>query len=331
MSKVAILGTGAWATALAQVLADNGHTPIMYGIDVKQIEDINGNHRNAAFFPDISIHFSISATSSLPQAVAGAFAVVLCVPSGAMESVSKQLNSVLTKRVTLVNATKGFTDANERMSTIIKANIDADKRYPLVSLIGPSHAEEVILRHLTAISATSRRPSRAHIVAKLFATPYFRVYIQKDEVGAEIGVAMKNAIAIASGILEGLGLGDNARAALVTRGLAEMTAFGRHFGGKLKTYLGLTGLGDLIVTCYSFHSRNFKAGLTIGKADDAAAFLATNKTTVEGIRAAKTIHELAHKHHIEVPIVDSVYAVLYEGARPSAMILKMMARPLKEE
>jgi glycerol-3-phosphate dehydrogenase (NAD(P)+) len=149
--------------------------------------------------------------------------------------------------------------------------------------------------------------------------------------GAEIGVAFKNAIAIASGIADGLGLGDNARAALMTRGLKEMVRFGTFFGAKEKTYLGLTGLGDLAVTCYSIHSRNFKAGLQIGKANSAEQFLATNKTTVEGVRAVKTVYELATLNHISIPLVTSVYRVLYEGKRPSEMLEEMMSRPLTSE
>jgi len=329
--RIAIIGSGAWATALAQVLVDNGHRVIIYGVEASQVADINHNHRNSAYFKDITISEKIVATSDLSAALKQARAVVLAVPSVAMESVIKQVNELLTRKVILINVSKGFGSHNERMSEVIKAGIDETKRFPLVSLIGPSHAEEVILRHLTVLSATSLSRAYARKVAQMFSCDYFRVYIQTDEIGAEIGVAMKNAIAIASGIIEGLGLGDNARAALVTRGLAEMTAFGRHYGGKLKTYLGLTGLGDLIVTCYSFHSRNFKAGLAIGKDDSAASFLATNKTTVEGIRSAKTVYELAKTAHIQVPIVTAVYRVLYQGARPSDMVAEMMARPLKEE
>ncbi len=329
--NITILGTGAWATALAQVLVDNGHAVWLYGIDAAQVADINEAHRNQAFFGQQPLDERIQATLDLATALSQAETVVLAVPTGAMEKLCREVNRQLTRRVTVVNVAKGFTDDNRRMSEVIKATIDEKKRYPLVSLIGPSHAEEVILRHLTAITATSRSKTRARRVAELFSNKYFRVYIQTDEVGAEIGVAMKNAIAIASGIIEGLGLGDNARAALVTRGLAEMTAFGRRYGGRLKTYLGLTGLGDLIVTCYSFHSRNFKAGLQIGRDDDATSFLATNKTTVEGIRAAKTIHELGQKHHLETPIVEAVYRVLYQGAKPSEMVAFMMLRPLKHE
>jgi glycerol-3-phosphate dehydrogenase (NAD(P)+) len=304
---------------------------MIYGVETSQVDDINRNHRNSAYFKDIIINQKIQATSDLALALSKAKAIVLAVPSVAMESVVKQINALLTRKVMLINVSKGFGSHNQRMSDVIRGGIDETKRFPLVSLIGPSHAEEVILRHLTVLSATSISRAYARKVAQMFSCDYFRVYIQTDEIGAEIGVAMKNAIAIASGIIEGLGLGDNARAALVTRGLAEMTSFGRHYGGKLKTYLGLTGLGDLIVTCYSFHSRNFKAGLAIGKDDSAASFLATNKTTVEGIRSAKTVYELAKQANIQVPIVTSVYRVLYQGARPSDMVAEMMARPLKEE
>ncbi|HOJ44522.1 MAG TPA: NAD(P)H-dependent glycerol-3-phosphate dehydrogenase [Bacilli bacterium] len=329
--RIAIIGSGAWATALAQVLVDNGHRVMIYGVETSQVDDISLNHRNSAYFKEIVINQKIQATTDLALALSKAKAIVLAVPSVAMESVVKQINALLTRKVMLINVSKGFGSHNQRMSDVIRDGIDETKRFPLVSLIGPSHAEEVILRHLTVLSATSISRAYARKVAQMFSCDYFRVYIQTDEIGAEIGVAMKNAIAIASGIIEGLGLGDNARAALVTRGLAEMTSFGRHYGGKLKTYLGLTGLGDLIVTCYSFHSRNFKAGLAIGKDDSAASFLATNKTTVEGIRSAKTVYELAKQANIQVPIVTSVYRVLYQGARPSDMVAEMMARPLKEE
>ncbi len=329
--RISLIGSGAWATALAQVLSDNGHKVLVYGVELAQITDINKHHLNRAYFGETPIHKNIKATQYLDQALAFSRCLILGVPTSAMEAVCTTINSKLTKKITIINAAKGFSNQNERMSTIINRTIDATKHFPLVSLIGPSHAEEVILRHLTLITATSKSTARARYVAKLFANNYFRVYIQTDEIGAEIGVAMKNAIAIASGIIEGLGLGDNARAALVTRGLAEMTLVGRYFGGKLKTYLGLTGLGDLIVTCYSYHSRNFNSGLQIGKADSATDFLMTNKTTVEGIRAAKTIYELAQLHHLEIPIVTAVYRVLYEGATPSEMINLMMSRPLKQE
>jgi glycerol-3-phosphate dehydrogenase (NAD(P)+) len=331
--KVAIIGTGAWGTALAQVLVDSGHNVLIYGKEITQIDDININHRNKAYFPgDISLDNKIKATNSLSAALEGRRFVVLSVPTVAQRSVMEQIKPLLKRKVTFINTSKGFDSGNnKRMSEVIREVIPEEFRFPIVSLIGPSHAEEVIIRHLTLVTATSLSKPRAGIVAKLFANKYFRVYIQSDEIGAEIGVAMKNAIAIASGVLEGLGLGDNARAALVTRGLAEMVIFGKHFGGQTKTYLGLTGLGDLIVTCYSFHSRNFMAGFQIGKDNSAVNFLANNKATVEGVRTAKTIYEMASSQGLNLPIVEAVYNVLYEGAKPSEMVTLMMNRPLKEE
>ena len=200
-----------------------------------------------------------------------------------------------------------------------------------MSLIGPSHAEEVVIRLLTVVTATSLEFDNAVLVQELFSNEYFRVYTQTDEIGAELGVAYKNAIAIASGVLAGLGYGDNARAALITRGLAEMVRFGLHYGAKLETYLGLTGLGDLIVTCNSVHSRNFQAGFEIGKANDAKIFLETNKKTVEGIRTAKILHQLSLKNGLELPIVNGIYKVLYENALPSEIVKMLMLRPLRSE
>lgn len=331
--KIAILGTGAWATALGQVLADNGHRPLLWGIDPLQVDDLNVRHQNTTYFgSEVQVHPLVKASTHLEDVLANQKLILISVPSHVMRDVLVKIVPLLTQPVIIINTTKGFDPStNKRMSELIREVIPEDKLRGVVSLIGPSHAEEVVLRHLTLISATSKKKSHAMKIAKLFSNKYFRVYFQKDEIGAEIGVAFKNAIAIASGIAEGLGLGDNARAALITRGLKEMVRFGTFFGGKEKTYLGLTGLGDLAVTCYSFHSRNFKAGLQIGKSNSAAEFLATNKTTVEGVKAAKTVYELATANQISIPLVTSVYRVLYEGKRPSDMLEEMMSRPLTTE
>lgn len=331
--KIAILGTGAWATALGQVLADNGHRPFLWGINEMQVQDLNDHHQNTQYFgSDIKVHPLVQASSNLAEVLSGKKIILISVPSHVMRDVLIKIVPLLTEPVIIVNTTKGFDPStNKRMSELIREVIPADKLKGVVSLIGPSHAEEVVIRHLTLITATSKKKSQAMKIAKLFSNKYFRVYFQKDEIGAEIGVAFKNAIAIASGIAEGLNLGDNARAALITRGLKEMVRFGTFFGGKEKTYLGLTGLGDLAVTCYSFHSRNFKAGLEIGKANSAEQFLATNKTTVEGVKAVKTVYELATANQISIPLVTSVYRVLYEGKRPSEMLDEMMSRPLTSE
>ena len=184
---------------------------------------------------------------------------------------------------------------------------------------------------LTTICAVSLRHEDAVVIQELFSNDYFRVYTGSDEIGSEVGVALKNAIAVASGVLSGLGYGDNTRAALMTRGLAEMIRFGTAMGGKPETFMGLTGIGDLIVTCSSRHSRNFQAGYEIGKANDAQAFWKYNKKTVEGVRTAKVVYELAQQMHIDMPITSEIYKVLYENKDPKQSARDLMLRDLKPE
>ncbi len=331
--KVTIFGTGTWGTGLAQVLSDNGHHVLMYGIELNQVDDINNFHRNSFFFGDeVILHENIKATLSLKEAIDYSDIFLLSVPSVAMRGLLDEISKQLKKKVLVINTAKGFdTEKEERLSDLIREEIPAKYLKGVVSLIGPSHAEEVVIRLLTVVTATSLDVKLASEVQALFSNEYFRVYTQTDEVGAELGVAYKNAIAIASGILAGLGYGDNARAALITRGLAEMVRFGTFYGAKLETYLGLTGLGDLIVTCNSAHSRNFQAGFAIGKANDAKEFLKNNKKTVEGIRTTKIIHLLSVQKGLELPIVSGIYRVLYEDELPSEVVKNLMLRPLKSE
>ncbi len=331
--KVTIFGSGTWGSALAQVLGDNGHKSLIYGINQAQVDDINNNHQNTFFFgPEVMLSPLIKATTNLAEAVAYSDIFLLSVPSVAIRGLLDQIVKLLDKKVLIINTAKGFdTEKEERLSILIREEIPSAYLKGVVSLVGPSHAEEVIIRLLTVISATSSDEDSALIVQELFSNEYFRVYTQEDEVGAELGVSYKNAIAIASGILAGLGYGDNARAALITRGLAEMVRFGTYFGAKLQTYLGLTGLGDLIVTCNSLHSRNFQAGFVIGQENDAARFLKDNTKTVEGIRTTKIIYDLSLKHKLDLPIVKGIYKVLYEKSVPSEIVKKLMLRPLKSE
>lgn len=328
--KTAVIGTGSWGTALAQVLADNGQEVIMYGIDAAQIRDINENHRNSAFF-DTEISHMLRAVDDL-NCVRDCDIVLLAVPTAAIESTVRKVDALLDHPVIIINVAKGFhPESHKRLSEVIRENIRRENFKAVVSLIGPSHAEEVILRLLTAVNAVSVDESCARTVQELFSNHYFRVYTNTDEIGAEVGVALKNVMAIASGILRGIGQGDNARAALMTRGLAEMSRFGMMCGGKLSTFLGLDGVGDLIVTCTSDHSRNNMAGYAIGKANGAAEFLRTNTKTVEGIPACKVVYEEAVKKGISMPITEQVYKILYEGKNPTEAISELMARDLKAE
>lgn len=333
MSNIAVIGSGTWGTALAQVADDNGHHVIIYGHNPNQVNDINNNHKNSFYFgDDIILSPSITATTDLAYAIKDADIILMAVPSAALRSVLTEINGLLDHPAIFINTAKGFdTEKNQRLSFVFKGVVDPDKLKGFVSLIGPSHAEEVIVRDTTCICAVSLDEEASKFIAKTFSNTYFRVYLNNDEVGSEIGVAMKNAIALASGILEGLGFGDNARAALCTRGLAEIVRFGVSQGGKPETYLGLTGLGDLVVTCYSFHSRNFSAGLQIGKDDGAKHFMETNTKTVEGIRTVKVIFEMALAAGVELPIINALYAVLYGGTKPSELVTTLMSRPLKKE
>lgn len=329
--KTVVIGSGSWGTGLAQALADKQEDVIIYGLDETEINDINEHHKNSKFFPDVDLNPQLRATTDI-QVVKDADVVVLSVPSIAIESVCHQIAPIVEKKVIIINTSKGFhPKSNDRMSNVIRDAMPADKLSSVVSLIGPSHAEEVVIRMLTTICAVSQNEEDAKKIQHLFSNDYLRVYRGNDEVGSEIGVAVKNAIALASGMLAGLGYGDNTRAALITRGLAEMIRFGTALGGRPETFMGLTGMGDLIVTCTSVHSRNFQAGFEIGKAGSAQIFWDTNTKTVEGVRTAKIVHEIASEKGIDMPIVNEIYRVLYEGKSPVQSAKDLMLRDLKPE
>lgn len=328
--KVSVIGSGSWGTALAQVLADNKVEVLIYGQNIEEVNDINTNHKNTRYF-DTIINTDIKGTTDINK-INDSDIVLLAVPTGTVETVCNQIKNIVNKQIIVINVAKGFHPVtHERMSEVIKRVIPPNILKAVVSLIGPSHAEEVIIRLLTTLNAVSDNEEAAILVQELFSNNYFRVYRNYDVIGAEIGVAIKNIMAIASGILSGIGQGDNARAALMTRGLAEMTRYAVHFGGKTETFLGLDGVGDLIVTCTSIHSRNFQAGYTIGKNNNAKEFMETNKSTVEGIKACKVIYEESIKNNISMPITEQVYNILYEYKNPKDSIETLMRRDLKEE
>ena len=334
MNKIAILGTGSWATGLARVLNDNGHTVMLYGIDQGEIDDINIRHCNYKYFKDVHIEESIVASSSLEETLLDAQYLLITIPTQFVRETLEKVKPLLKQKITIINAAKGFDmNTNMRMSDTIRSVFDETQIHPVVSLIGPSHAEEVVERILTAVCAVSLDEETAKDVQKLFSNHYFRVYTTTDEIGAEYGAAYKNVIAVASGIIAGLGYGDNSRAALITRGLNEMSLYGIAKGGKRDTFFGLTGIGDLIVTCSSLHSRNFQAGFDIGESNRALDFMAHNTKTCEGVRTCKVIYEDVQKNHysIETPIVDAVYRVLYENAVPQDVVVSLMSRDLKSE
>ena len=330
--KVTVYGTGSWGTALAQVLADNGHDVLMYGVDPFEINDINDNHRNSRYFEQLPISEKLRATDDIRLATEGAGAVIIAVPTKFIRSALQKGAPYIGENALIINAAKGFDwEKNCRITDTMREVLAERPHRTVASIIGPSHAEEVIQRMLTCVCAVSLDIDVANEVRALFSNNYMRLYSNTDEVGAEYGAAVKNVIAIASGILVGQGYGDNAKAALVDRGLLEMARYGTSKGGKPETYYGLTGLGDLVVTCFSIHSRNYRCGLAIGKANSAKEVLASNKNTVEGVNSCKVIYEDLANCDFEMPLVEALYRILYCDAVPSEEIKNLMLRPLKQE
>lgn len=329
--KIAIIGSGSWGTALAQVLADNQHDVTIWGRNLDELVDIQVHHMNEKYFPGVTINENIQASTEITPLL-DAEVFLLAIPSEAIEDVCNTLNENVKHPIIVINVSKGFhPTTHQRLSVYIKEKVNPEILREVVSLIGPSHAEEVILRLPTIVNSVCENEEYSKIVQEIFSNRYFRVYRNTDVIGAEIGVAVKNIIALASGMIQGLGYGDNARAALITRGLAEITRYGLAMGAKPETFLGLTGVGDLIVTCTSVHSRNFQAGLMIGKNDSAKSFWENNTKTVEGVKAAKIIHEEAKLKGIYMPITEEVYKVLYENNIPSISAVNLMQKELKSE
>lgn len=329
--KTVVIGSGSWGTALAQVLADNKEEVIIYGIEKSEIDDINLNHENSKYFEGVELNPNLKATDDI-TVVKDADIVLLAVPTFAIEGICLQIDPYLKNNIIVVNVSKGFhPETSERMSEVIRRCISKEHLSSVVSLIGPSHAEEVVIRLLTTIDAVSLKEEDAQVIQRTFSNNYLRIYTGDDEIGSELGVAIKNVMAIASGILSGLGYQDNTRAALITRGLQEMIRYGVFFGGKQQTFIGLTGIGDLIVTCTSIHSRNFEAGYQIGKENDVTNFLKYNKKTVEGVRTAKIVHKVAKENNIDMPICEEVHQILFEGKEPKTCANDLMLRELKKE
>lgn len=331
--KFAVLGNGAWGTALARLLYLNHQEVILWGIDKNLSDDINNNHKLTKYFQDsVILPEKLKSTTNLNEAVKNADALVFTIPTFAVRNVASEAQKYISKKVHIVTGAKGFEPVTlKRMSEVLREKITEEKRYEIVSLIGPSHAEEVIKDMLTAVTSTCVDLNEAKLIQQIFSNKFFRVYTNTDEIGAEYCAAIKNTIAIASGILEGLNYGDNARAALVTRSLAELYRLVTRIGGKFETLSGLAGLGDLMVTCNSYHSRNFQVGLAIGKANEAKTYLSHNTLTAEGIKTAESLYFLAKKYNIEMPICHAVYEVLYLDKKPSDLIDELMGRPLKSE
>ncbi|CAM3550267.1 NAD(P)H-dependent glycerol-3-phosphate dehydrogenase [Streptococcus pluranimalium] len=334
MSKqtIAVLGPGSWGTALAQVLNDNGHEVRVWGNITEQIDELNQDHTNTRYFKDIILNKKIIGYHDLGQALDGADAVLFVVPTKVTRLVAKQVAKALKHKVTVMHASKGLEpDTHERLSTILEEEIPADLRSEVVVVSGPSHAEETIVRDITLITAASKDLATAKYVQELFSNHYFRLYTNTDVIGVETAGALKNIIAVGAGALHGLGYGDNAKAAIITRGLAEITRLGVAMGASPLTYSGLSGVGDLIVTGTSIHSRNWRAGDALGRGEKLEDIEKNMGMVIEGISTTKVAYELAQGLGVYMPITSAIYRTIYEGADIKEAILDMMSNEFRSE
>ncbi|WP_153732209.1 NAD(P)H-dependent glycerol-3-phosphate dehydrogenase [Sporosarcina obsidiansis] len=332
MEKVTIVGAGSWGTALGFVLAENGHDSLVWTRRAEQVEEINTQHTNNQYLPDVILPENLTSTSVLAEAVQHANVIILAVPTVAMRETCKKIQNELKTPTLFVHVSKGIEpDSLKRISEIIEEEVDESLRTAIVVLSGPSHAEEVVLRHPTTVAVASCNMKEAERVQDLFMNNYFRVYTNTDVVGVELGGALKNVIALAAGISDGLGYGDNAKAALITRGLAEITRLGVQMGAEQETFSGLTGLGDLVVTCTSVHSRNWKAGNRLGKGQSLDKVTREMGMVIEGVRTTKAAYQLAEHFETTMPLTEALYSILFQEIPPKQAVDQLMSRGKKQE
>ncbi|WP_027626612.1 NAD(P)H-dependent glycerol-3-phosphate dehydrogenase [Clostridium lundense] len=329
MDKITFIGGGSFGTALAIMLAKKGLEVSIWDRNPQVIEDINEKHENIKYVPSVVIPSNVTAFSSLKEAIGDNRYVVLAVPSHVIRIICRDIKPIIGKDTVIISIAKGIeAESGKRLSEVINEELPEN---PVVILSGPSHAEEVAQDIPTTVVVTSKDLKYAEEIQELFMTSKFRVYTNKDIVGVEIGGAVKNIIALAAGICDGIGYGDNAKAALMTRGMKEIVRIGEALGGKSETFSGLTGMGDLIVTCTSMHSRNRRAGILIGKGASSEEAIKEIGMVVEGIKACKAFHELKEKLGVSMPITDVLYRVLFEGKDPKYGVYELMTRDKKSE
>ncbi|MGX7173643.1 NAD(P)H-dependent glycerol-3-phosphate dehydrogenase [Enterococcus ratti] len=330
--KVAVLGAGSWGTALAQVLAENGHDVRLWGHRQPQIDEINQQHTNQKYLPHHTLPASIQAFMSVKQAVQDVDALVFVVPTKAIRSVAQEVINHLNTKPVIIHASKGLEQqTHKRISEILLEEIPVEKRQAIAVLSGPSHAEEVAKHDITTVTAASTDQKAAAFVQRLFMNRYFRIYTNSDVIGVEMGAALKNIIAIGAGAIHGLGFGDDAKAAIITRGLAEISRLGVAMGANPLTFIGLSGVGDLIVTCTSVHSRNWRAGNLLGQGQVLEEVLKNTGMVVEGVHTTKVARELAQMMGIEMPITQTIYEVLYKQKDVKIAAREIMLRDGKKE
>ena len=323
------MGAGSWGTAISWLLTNNGHEVTVWSIDAKEVEMLDREREHKSKLPGVKLQDSIRFTNEIREGIEGKDFVVLAVPSPFTRSTAQRMCPYVKEGQILVNVAKGIEE-----KTLMTLSEQIEEEVPqadVAVLSGPSHAEEVGKGLPTTCVVGAKTRETAEYLQKAFMSEVFRVYTSPDIKGIELGGSLKNVIALAAGIADGLGYGDNTKAALITRGIAEIARLGVKMGGKIETFTGLTGIGDLIVTCASVHSRNRKAGYLIGQGRTMQEAMDEVKMVVEGVYSAKAAKQLAGQYRISMPIVEQVNQVLFEGKSPAEAVKELMLRDRKEE
>ena len=331
MAKISVIGSGGWGIALTILLHKNGYNLTIWSFDKKEVEELKATRQNKTKLPNILLSEDIEVTNDLKEAVSDKDILVLAVPSKAIRSVSKSLKDIIKDNQIIVNVAKGLEeDTLKTMTDIIEEELEG-KNPQVAVLSGPSHAEEVGKGIPTTCVVSAHNKELTLYLQNIFMHPSFRVYTSPDMIGVEIGGALKNVIALAAGIADGLKYGDNTKAALITRGIKEISSLGVAMGGEQSTFYGLTGLGDLIVTCASMHSRNRRAGILLGQGKTLDEAIKEVNMVVEGVYSAKSAYMAAKKYNVEIPIIEQVNAVLFENKNPAEAVNELMIRDKKLE
>jgi len=330
LERITFLGCGSWGGALGKLLSEKGANVTMWHRNSDIVEDLTIN-RNHYLIPELIFPSNVNFTNDISSAIKLSEIIVLALPSQSIRDVITKNRSSFNNNHLIVNISKGIEiDTLMTISDVIDDVLDGHHK-GVVTLSGPSHAEEVIRGHPTALVAASRNVSSAERIQNLFATERLRTYLNRDIKGVELGGSMKNVIAIAAGICDGIGYGDNSKAALMTRSMAEITRLGKAMGARGKTFRGLSGYGDLIVTCLSKHSRNRQLGQLIGEGLALEDITSDMNMIAEGVYTAKSVHQLLVKHNVEMPIHEAIYQVLFEKKDPKNSVVELMSRRLSEE
>ncbi len=327
--KATVIGDGGWGTALALVLDSNGHDVTVWGPFPEYIEEVKANSENINFLPEIKLPDSIAWTSDRKSAVENSELIVLASPTKYFKDVVNSFSGMIPQSCRVLSVAKGLAeDSHKRMSEVAQSALNLDT---VAALSGPSHAEEVARKIPTAVTVASDNDELNKTIQKAFSNKCFRVYTSSDVIGVELGGALKNVIAVAVGVSDGIGFGDNTKAALITRGLSEMSRLGCTLGAKPETFSGLSGMGDLIVTCASKLSRNRAVGERIGKGESIDDILKSMKQVAEGVHNCASALSLAQSVNVEVPITEQVYAIIHEDKNPLEAVESLLSRELREE